>query len=64
MTNTQFDKGISSTQTQRNRDIKCFKYLASGHIASEDENDSNSNGTTLDASDTEHAIVGQTIVIL
>ncbi|KAF7839273.1 Transposon Ty3-G Gag-Pol polyprotein [Senna tora] len=29
------EKGTSSTQSQRNRDIKCFRYLGLGHLASQ-----------------------------
>ncbi|KAF7838912.1 hypothetical protein G2W53_007394 [Senna tora] len=33
--NDNKEKGSSSTQSQRNRDIKCFRCLGSGHIASQ-----------------------------
>ncbi|KAF7802274.1 Transposon Ty3-I Gag-Pol polyprotein [Senna tora] len=33
--NDNKEKGTSSTQSQRNRDIKCFRCLGSGHIASQ-----------------------------
>ena len=29
------EKGTSSSQSQRNRDIKCFRCLGTGHIASQ-----------------------------
>ena len=35
MTKNQYEKGTSYTQTQKTRDIKCFRWLGSSHIASQ-----------------------------
>lgn len=76
------DKGKTFSEPQRNRDIKCFRCLGSGHIASqcpnkrtmimmesgdietEEEEDSDSMHPLEDASDVEHAVEGQALVIM
>ncbi|XP_031375623.1 uncharacterized protein LOC116190098 [Punica granatum] len=78
------ERGNSSSQPQRNRDVKCFRCLGSGHYASqcpnkramimldngeiasadEYESDTDSMPSLEDADDVEHAVSGQTLVVL
>ncbi|PKI67129.1 hypothetical protein CRG98_012457 [Punica granatum] len=76
------DKGKTFSEPQRNRDIKCFRCLGLGHIASqcpnkrtmimmesgdietEKEEDSDSMHPLEDASDVEHAVESQALVIM
>ncbi|XP_031378379.1 uncharacterized protein LOC116193768 [Punica granatum] len=78
------ERGNSSSQPQRNRDVKCFCCLGSGHYASqcpnkramimldnreiesadEHESDIDSIPSLEDADDVEHAVSGQTLVVL